>query len=178
MSTVESVWAAAGAAADPDIRRLMPAPADEREARACAEIMATSEPWITLGRGFEHSLALVRDVSREVYVATIDGEVAGFVILVLRGAFVGYIQTIAVREDCRGRGLGSQLMAFAERRIFRESPNAFICVSDFNTRARKLYERLGYVVVGELRDFIATGYSEWLLRKSIGPLAEWHPPEG
>jgi ribosomal protein S18 acetylase RimI-like enzyme len=73
--------------------------------------------------------------------------------------------------------LGGQLMAFAEGRIFRESPNAFICVSDFNTRARKLYERLGYVVVGELRDFIATGYSEWLLRKSIGALAEWRPPE-
>jgi [ribosomal protein S18]-alanine N-acetyltransferase len=156
----------------------MPAPADEREARACAEIMATSEPWITLGRGFDVSLALVRDVTREVYIATtIDSEVVGFVILVLRGAFVGYIQSIAVREDYRGCGLGGRLMGFAEARIFRESPNAFICVSDFNTRARALYERLGYVVVGELRDFIASGYSEWLLRKSIGPLAEWRPPD-
>jgi ribosomal protein S18 acetylase RimI-like enzyme len=174
MSTPDDATRAAGAAPQPEIRRLLPA--DERDARACAEIMATSEPWITLGRGFEDSLALVRDVSREVYVAAIDGEVAGFVILVLRGAFVGYIQTIAVREDCRGRGLGGRLMAFAEGRIFRESPNAFICVSDFNPRARALYERLGYVVVGELRDFIASGYSEWLLRKSIGPLAKWRPP--
>jgi [ribosomal protein S18]-alanine N-acetyltransferase len=164
------------AASEMDVRRLTPA--DEDEARACARIMATSEPWITLGRDFDASLDLVRDPAREVYVAATEaGEIVGFVILVLRGAFVGYMQTIAIREDWRGRGLGSRLIAFAEARIFRESPNVFICVSDFNTRARVLYERLGYVTIGELRDYIAPGHSEWLLRKSIGSLAHWRPPD-
>ena len=152
--------------------------ASEEQARACARIMATSEPWITLGRDFDASVTLLRDASREVYVASSmdGGAVAGFVILNMRGAFAGYIQTIAVHEDWRGRGLGSRLMEFAEARIFRESPNVFICVSSFNTRARALYERLGYEVIGELRDYIAKGYSEWLLRKSIGSLADWRPP--
>ena len=155
--------------------RVRPLGGDD-EARTCAGIMAGSEPWITLGRGVEASLAILRDPSREVYVAASASEVIGFLILTMRGAFVGYIQTVALREDWRGRGLGSRLIAFAEERILRDAPNVFMCVSSFNTRARALYERLGYEVIGELRDYIVRGHSEWLLRKSTGPIGEFAPP--
>lgn len=150
------------------------------EADACARMMATSEPWITLRRTYDESLEILRDASREVYVAVrVDtADVLGFVIVNMRGAFVGYLQTVAVREDSRGRGLGSRLIAFAERRIFRDSPNVFLCVSSFNERARALYERLGYRLVGELSDYIVQGQSEWLLRKSVAPLADWTTPRG
>lgn len=150
------------------------------EAVACARIMSSSEPWITLGRDYESSLATLRDPLREVYVATPEGdaEVVGFLILSMRGAFVGYIQSVGVRDDWRGRGLGTALIAFAEYRIFAETPNAFICVSSFNERARALYQRLGYAIVGELRDYIVRGHSEWLLRKSIAPLADWTTSRG
>jgi ribosomal-protein-alanine N-acetyltransferase len=67
--------------------------------------------------------------------------------------------------------LGSHLIAFAEERILRESPNIFMCVSSFNEGARQLYQRLGYQVVGELTDYIVQGHSEILLRKTAGPLA-------
>ena len=145
------------------------------EAMACARIMSSSEPWVTLGRDYASSLATVRDPSREVYIARREDEVdvVGLLVLSMRGAFVGYIQSVGVREDWRGRGLGTALIAFAESRIFAETPNAFICASSFNERARALYERLGYQVVGELRDYIVRGHSEWLLRKSIAPLADW-----
>jgi ribosomal protein S18 acetylase RimI-like enzyme len=46
-----------------------------------------------------------------------------------------------------------------------------MCVSSFNEGARRLYERLGYTVVGELTDYIVQGQSEILLRKTRGPLA-------
>lgn len=147
-------------------------PASDGDARACARIMAENEPWITLRRDYEASLAIVRDPLREVYVAcpTAAADVLGFVILVMHGAFVGYIQSIGVREDWRGRGLGTRLIAFAEARIFRETPNVFICASSFNERARALYARLGYETVGELRDYVVRGESELLMRKSVGPL--------
>lgn len=147
----------------------------DEEARACARIMATSEPWITLGRTYEDSLDIVCDASREVYVSTpVDStDVVGFVIVEMRGTFVGYIRSIAVREDWRGHGLGSHLIGFAEARILREHPNVFLLVSSFNPRAKALYERLGYQVVGELSDYVVRGHSEWLLRKSIAPLADW-----
>jgi ribosomal-protein-alanine N-acetyltransferase len=145
--------------------------AGETEARACARLMAESEPWLTLGRTYEGSLAVVQDPSREVYVVRDETGLAGFLILCMTGAFVGYIQTICIHPERRGQGLGSKLVEFAEQRILAESPNVFMCVSSFNRDARRLYERLGYRVVGELTDYIVQGHSEILLRKSVGPLA-------
>jgi ribosomal protein S18 acetylase RimI-like enzyme len=142
------------------------------EAEACARMMAGSEPWITLGRDFAASLARVRDPGRETYVALCGGELAGFLILSMQGAFTGYVQTIAVAAAGRGRGLGARLMAFAERRIFAETPNVFLCVSSFNPRARAFYERLGYAHVGELTDYIVKGHAELLMRKTAGPLRD------
>ena len=153
----------------PEIRPL----ADDAEAHACATIMATTDPWITLGRTFDRCLATARDSALERYVAMSDGEVVGFILISMQGSFTGYIKSIAVREDWRGRGVGSALLAFAEERILRDSPNVFLCVSSFNERAHALYQRLGYATVGELRDFIVQGYHERLMRKTTGPLTEF-----
>ena len=152
--------------------------ASEEEARACARWMADSEPWITLGRGYEASLAILRDASKERYVALEGGRLAGFLILNMTGAFIGYIQTVCVAPEDRDRGLGAKLVGFAEERIFRESPNVFLCVSSFNAGARRLYDRLGYRVVGELTDYIVPGHSEILMRKTVGALRSFpkHAP--
>jgi ribosomal protein S18 acetylase RimI-like enzyme len=144
--------------------------AGEEEARRCAEMMCSTEPWITIGRNFDESLKIIQDATREVYVADNDGRVEGFIILNMRGAFVGYIQTVCVDASSRGSGLGTQLVEFAEKRIFAETPNVFLCVSSFNPRARQLYERLGYTLIGELKDYVIRGHSELLMRKTIGPL--------
>ena len=154
-----------------DIRPL----ADDAEARACATIMATTDPWITLGRTFDRCLATMRDEALERYVATSNNEIVGLLLISMRGAFTGYIKSVAVRDDWRSKGVGRALLTFGEDRIFRESPNVFICVSSFNPRARSLYERLGYESVGVLRDFIMRGYDEILLRKTTGPLTEFRP---
>lgn len=145
------------------------------DAESCARLMAGSEPWVTLGRSYATSLRIVQDPTREVYVARQNGEIAGFVILCMTGALVGYVQTVLVHPDRRGQGIGTRLLEFAERRILRESPNVFMCVSSFNHDARRLYQRLGYVVVGELTDYIVSGHSEILLRKSVGPLTGFVP---
>jgi ribosomal protein S18 acetylase RimI-like enzyme len=151
--------------ADVTIRRL----ANDTEADQCARLMAASDPWITLGRGYDASVSIINDSAREVYVAEDEAGLAGFLILCMVGAFVGYIQTVFVAPDRQGKGIGSQLVEFAEDRIFRDSPNAFLCVSSFNPGARRLYERLGYEYVGELTDYVALGYSELLYRKTRGP---------
>ena len=142
----------------------------EAEARTCARLMAASEPWLTLGRSFETSLSIVRDPSREVHVARDEAGVAGFLILCMTGAFVGYIQTVCIDPRRQNQGLGSKLVEFAEQQILKVSPNVFMCVSSFNGGARRLYERLGYEMIGELTDYIVQGHSEILLRKTVGPL--------
>lgn len=143
------------------------------EAEVCAQMMSNSEPWLTLRRDYVTSLKILTDPTREVYVATVAGESVGFILLNMRGAFVGYIQTLCVASQWRGQGIGSRLIAFAEERIFKETPNVFICVSSFNPDARRLYERLGYELVGVLKDYLISGYDEILLRKTIAPLLEF-----
>lgn len=88
----------------------------------------------------------------------------------MKGAFVGYIQTVCVAPEFRGKGIGTALVSRIEERVFRESPNVFLYVSSFNPGARGLYERLGYEYVGELRDYIVAGHSELHYRKTVGPI--------
>ncbi|HKP50573.1 MAG TPA: GNAT family N-acetyltransferase [Gemmatimonadales bacterium] len=147
----------------------------EADGQRCARLMASSEPWLTLGRTYEACLAIIQDPTREVYLLKTETDLAGFLIVCMTGAFVGYIQTICVDPARRGQGLGSMLVEFAERRILAESPNVFLCVSSFNPGARRLYERLGYQVIGELADYLVRGHSEILLRKTSGPLNGFRP---
>ena len=144
--------------------------ASAAEAQWAARTMAESEPWITLGTGYERSLAFFSNESRERYLAQVSGEPAGFLVVTMQGAFVGYVQLLGVAAKFRGQGVGRALIEFAERRVFRETPNVFICVSDFNAQARGFYAKLGYQTVGELKDFVVAGHAEILLRKTMGPI--------
>ena len=143
------------------------------EAHECAQLMANSEPWKTLCRSYDDSMRILNDPSGEVYLAATKDQIVGFVIIQMHGAFTGYIPTVAVMHKWRNQGIGSKLLKFAENRIFAESPNVFMCVSSFNKKAQELYNRLGYEMVGELKDYIVSGHSEILLRKTIAPLNEF-----
>lgn len=138
--------------------------------------MATSEPWLTLGRSFEKSLEVLTNPAKEVWIVPAADGPRAFLVLDMHGAFAGYVQTICVRADARGQGVGTRLLAWAEERIFRESPNVFLCVSSFNGGARRLYERLGYAAVGTLDDYIVRGHGEVLMRKTRGPWREFARP--
>lgn len=147
------------------IRRM----ATRQDAERCARMMSESEPWITLQRGYEKSMEVLHRPDREVYLARRQDQLVGFLILNMTGPFAGYIQTICVAPSERSRGIGAQLVRFAEDTIFRQSPNVFLCCSSFNPRSCRFYERLGYERVGELKDFIVAGHAEILMRKSTGP---------
>ena len=153
------------------------APLDRHtEATECAELLVTSEPWLTLGVSRGTAVALFADQAKEVYVCRDGAGVAGLVVIDMRGLLRGYVQILCVRADCRRRGLGTALLGWAQDRIFRESPNVFICVSSFNGGARRLYERLGFEVVGTLRELLVSGHDELLLRKTRGTWAAFNEP--
>ncbi|MGE5405381.1 MAG: GNAT family N-acetyltransferase [Candidatus Saccharibacteria bacterium] len=139
----------------------------------CAEMMSSSEPWITLQRDYEKAVRVFQEELNENYVAEVSGRIAGFMILQLRGAFVGYIRSLGVAPEMRGQGIGTALLDFAEELVFSMYPNLFICTSSFNPRARALYERRGFREVGELTEFIVPGHSEILMRKTTGPLCSF-----
>src|SRR5271155_1909577 len=137
---------------------------DAVDADFCADVMAGSEPWITLRRTREYALERVKDPNREVYVAVAGEQLAGFVILSMGGPFRGYLQTIGVAAELRNRGIGRRLIAFTEKRVFREAANVFLCVSSFNPGAQRFYIRLGYEPVGTIKDYVVKGHSEILMR--------------
>jgi [ribosomal protein S18]-alanine N-acetyltransferase len=78
-------------------------------------------------------------------------------VIQLKGALVGYIQTLVIEPRYRNLGIGRQLITFLEKRIHEVSPNVFMCVSDFNTDAQRLYQNLGYEVIGEIKNYIKEG---------------------
>ncbi len=89
------------------------------------------------------------------------------------------IGQMATHPDLQGKGLGTLLIAEAEKRILTHGhPLALLGVEVSNTRAKKLYERLGYTAYGSETDsWIAedeTGSEQTyfadviLMRKEIG----------
>lgn len=147
----------------------------ENELKECAQIMSSTEPWITLKFSYQKIVGILSDPLYEVYILYIKSEIAGFSIVVMKGSLVGYIKGLVIKPEWRNKHLGEKLLKFSEERIYEEYPNVFLCVSSFNPRAQKFYLRLGYKYVGELKDYIIKGQSELLLRKSIGLISDYKP---
>lgn len=103
----------------------------------------------------------------DMYVALTGAMVVGLVWFARRGAFArsGYIRVVGVRADCRGRGVGTQLMDFVEEALFAEDDNIFLLVSAFNEGAQRFYRRRGYEQVGVLTDYARLGIDEFIFRK-------------
>jgi ribosomal protein S18 acetylase RimI-like enzyme len=131
----------------------------------CADMMEATDPWITLGMDKERCLKAFEGECKEIFSVWKNGKLAGFVILQMCGTFRGYIQTLLVAEEYRGQGIANHILEFCEEHIHKISPNVFMCVSSFNTHARRVYERYGFKEIGVLKDFIKPGFDEILLWK-------------
>ncbi len=132
-----------------------------------ARMMAASEPWLTLAQDAGRIAAGLRQPGVELWIAREAGAPAALLALAPRG-FAGapYLKTLAVAPQARGRGWGTRLLRFAEARFARQG-RLFLLVSSFNTGAQRLYWRHGYQKRGVLPDFVAPGYSEWILSKDL-----------
>ena len=143
------------------------APAVAYDYEWCAHVMIASEPWITLGRDLEACRATVLRPGAELFVARYRLQPSGFILVVPYGlAGSPYIASIAVAAEMRGRGIGSELLRFAEAR-FSASGHIFLLVSSFNDRAQQFYSRLGYEGVGQIKDYVVLGQSEIILHKRL-----------
>src|SRR6516162_3139695 len=113
---------------------------DRTHFEVCARIMCVNDPWVRYGMGYELCLQAFEGDFREIYILEIEDVLAGFAILQMTGTFKGYIQSLCLGEQWRSRGFGRKLLQFCEERILEISPNIFICVSEFNRGAIKLYD--------------------------------------
>lgn len=142
--------------------------AEEKEKDLAAILFSSSEPWTTLGITFEKCSRNCNNPELSLYIAHVEGRMAGALLIDPCGvAGSPYIKSIAVNREYRGEGIGTRLLSFAEDLFKKDSRFLFICVSSFNTGARKLYEKCGFSVVGELKDYIIEGASEILMHKRL-----------
>lgn len=140
--------------------------AHESEVGWCAQVMAETDPWLAYRFSTETCADILRWPGSTVFVARLDRPV-GFVLIHPRG-FLGspYIAVIAIVAGLRSRGIGGQLLKFAETH-FSGRRHVYLCVSSFNLRALRFYKVHGYLRVGEIPDFITDGFSEFLMQKRL-----------
>jgi ribosomal-protein-alanine N-acetyltransferase len=134
----------------------------------CRRLILGSEPWLTLQYDDADVHSIVRSVAgANLLVAQVDERTVGFA-LSAPGVLLGeYLRILVVEPAYQSRGVGQRLMKELERRAFQRWPNVYLCVSDFNTGARRFYRRLGYEEVGLLRDLLLPSRGEVLMRKSV-----------
>ena len=65
-------------------------------------------------------------------------------------------------------GFRSYFISFEDNASGSPLAKYFLTVDDFNPRAKKLYENLGYKCVGELPDFYKKGINCYLMMKRRG----------
>ena len=92
-------------------------------------------------------------------IAARDGEIAGsFLLLFRKGSRVARLYSIAVATGHRGTGLSGMLMRDAEEAAGRRGAEVVrLEVREDNRRAVRLYERLGFALIGRRRNYYADG---------------------
>ena len=93
-----------------------------------------------------------------------DGEIVGGALGNSWGRWF-YLAFMWVDTPLRGRGYATKLIGAAERRAIANGCTDAL-LGTFSFQARPLYEKLGYQVFGELKDF-PKGHSHYLLKKRL-----------
>ena len=146
--------------------------ADKTHITDCIHILQNSEIGNVYFRNYEKTFDLLSNalMQQELFVALDKNkECLGFMYYMSKGIFGSYpyLHIIAVKEESRGLGIGKQLIAYFEKNSSDySSTKCFLTVDDFNLRAKKLYEEIGYQCVGELPDFYKKGITSYIMMKT------------
>jgi GNAT superfamily N-acetyltransferase len=100
----------------------------------------------------------------QYYLRGKDDEVLGGVLGQLWGEWL-HINIVWVAQPARGKSYASRMVTVAEEYArMRGARGAYL--ETFSFQARPLYEKLGYTLVGEIKDF-PPGHSHYFLKKEF-----------
>ncbi len=101
-----------------------------------------------------------------IFIRNSDGTILGGVI---GGTYWGwlYIDLLWIDEKVRGEGYGRKLLVAAEEEAIRRGCTQ-VFLDTFSFQARPFYEKHGYIIFGELKDF-PPGHNRYFLQKTLRP---------
>lgn len=125
----------------------------------------------SLGETYPPSLYLtVHNLWREGFIVVSEnGEVVGFVAAVPTGSKVARVLMLAVLPKSRGRSLGQRLMEELYANCKAKGLDTVILeVRKSNKRGIAFYERQGFSIYGEIKEFYSNGEDAWKMMKVLG----------
>jgi N-acetylglutamate synthase-like GNAT family acetyltransferase len=100
----------------------------------------------------------------QVDVAVFNGQIAGAIVLKTTDEGF-YLDNVAVRPSAWGKGIGRQLLEYAETEARRQGYSSiYLATHELMTENRALYARVGYV---EYDQRVVNGYPRVFFRKRL-----------
>ncbi len=112
-------------------------------------------------------------------VAEIDGALIGYVMCRIEYGFShlrrlglarkGHVVSIAVKEEHRGKGVGTMLMrASQDAMVGKAATESYLEVRVTNSGAIELYQKLGYAVASRLEAYYKDGEAALVMAAKLG----------
>jgi uncharacterized protein len=103
-----------------------------------------------LGGSYRHRVEFTLGAGRALGIVDDDGRIAFKADLGVMTPATVQVQGVWTRPDLRGRGLGTAAMANVLHHALRLAPTVSLYVNDFNSAARRMYQRLAMKKVATL----------------------------
>ena len=137
------------------------------DAELLAEQFSHSQPWQTLGisaTGLKNYL-LKQDSHLYRYAVQVDNRVIGIICIRTPWLRGDYIELLGLIESYRGRGIGTELLEWAEANASKQNNNLWLLSSSFNHPALQFYQAHGFKQIGIIEGLVHPDCDELLLRK-------------
>lgn len=142
--------------------------AEKEHIFACAEIISKEYAWQVYGFDFEKSVRVLETMEDVIYIAKLNGKVAGFITLRINGVgnIGAYVRMIAVNSEYRNKGVGKAMVDYIQQIAHDNGmDNIFLICSTDNSEGERFYLHRGFMKVGILQSLVVEGHDEILFRR-------------
>ncbi len=112
-------------------------------------------------------------------VADLGGQIVGYIMCRIEYGFShlrrlglarkGHVVSLAVKDEHRGRGIGTRLvLASHEEMLAKSATECYLEVRVSNAEAVELYQKIGYKTTGRLEGYYKDGEAAFLMVTPIG----------
>ncbi len=158
---------AIGMSRDGRLVRLVPMTASLAD--AVGPGLAGIDPWARVGYAPERMTGFLAatESGAQRYAVLVADEPAGTVVIRDPWLHGPYLHLIGLLPPFHGLAIGSRALDWMDAEARGRYRNLWLCVSEFNDGARRLYERHGFALAGRLDSLVFDGMTELLMRKRL-----------